>query len=329
LSDAEEGLGRVVNVAFSTLVAADVDEVNVALPGVELGFSRTDRGLGNTNFRSWHHSGVSIHHATLGFSMIGQGVISNSTLAMVTPLRVAAIPTRWEGEEAREGEYNIYGPGADHYAVDSAGCELSIVCADIRALEATAETLGRDLADWDGRRVRRQGPPKAIFSAGFTELDDGGDGAQVLRQIVNALSATSGDNRSRRGIRSTEIVDRVNDYLEASGAWFPSIVDMCKAAAVSERRLRLAFIDCYDMPPSRYLRSRALSSAHQILRQPSPEWDSVSTIALAHGFRHLSNFALYYRQTYGSTPSETFRSEAPIAGYGCSATAPGPSRHRS
>jgi AraC-like DNA-binding protein len=313
LSVAEEGLVR-VNVESLTLVAADVDGVNVALPGIELDFSRTDRGVGNTNFRSWHHSGVSIHHATVGFSMVGQGVISNSTLAMVTPLRAAAIPTRWEGEEAHEGEYNIYGPGAGHYAVDSAGSELSIVCADIRALEATAETLGRELPDLDGRRVTRQGPPKAIFSAVFTELDDGGDGAQVLRQIVNAVSATSRDNSSRRGIRSTEIVGRVNDHLEASGAWFPPIVDLCIASAVSERRLRSAFIDCYDMPPSRYLRSRALSSAHQILRQRSPEWDSVSAIALAHGFRHLSNFALYYRQTYGSAPSETYRAKAPIVG---------------
>ena len=297
-----------MNVESLTLVAADVDGVNVALPGVELDFSRTDRGVGNTNFRSWHHSGVSIHHATVGFSMVGQGVISNSTLAMVTPLRAAAIPTRWEGEEAHEGEYNIYGPGVGHYAVNSAGSELSIVCADIRALEATAEALGRELVDLDGRRVTRQGPPNAIFSAVFTELDDGGDGAQVLRQIVNAVSATSRANTSRRGIRSTEIVGRVNDHLEASGAWLPPIVDLCIAAGASERRLRSAFIDCYDMPPSHYLRSRALSAVNKSLRRPSSEWGSVTSIAHAHGFRHLSDFARYYRRVYGVLPSETLRS---------------------
>ena len=76
--------------SFLTTVAVDVDEVNVAMPGLELGFSRIDRGMGNTNFRSWIHSDVSIHHATVGFSMVGQGVIGNSTLAMVTPLRVTA-----------------------------------------------------------------------------------------------------------------------------------------------------------------------------------------------------------------------------------------------
>ena len=300
--------------APSTHVAVDVDEVNVALPGVDLGFSRIDRGVGNTDFRSWIHSGVSIHHATVGFSMVGQGVIGNATLAMVTPLRVAATPTRWEGDDAVEGEFNIYGPGADHYAANSHGWELSILCADIRALEATAETLGRELGDWSGRRIRRQGPPIAMLDAGFTELDSGGDGPEVLRQVVDALSATSGYEGSQRGVASTEIVGRVNDHLEASASWFPPVVDLCNAAGVSERRLRSAFIDCYDMPPSRYLRSRALSSAHQILRQRSPERDSVSTIALAHGFRHLSNFALYYRQTYGSAPSETFRAKAPIVG---------------
>jgi AraC-like DNA-binding protein len=296
------------NAASSTHVAVDVDEVNIALPGIDLGFARTDRGIRNTNFRSWIHSGVSIHHATVGFSMIGHGVIGNSTLAMVTPLRVGATPTRWEGDEAEEGEFNIYGPGADHYALDAADWELSILVADFRALEATAETLGRELGDWDGRRIRQHGPPKIMIDAGFAELDSGGDGPEVLRQVVDALSVTPGYDSSRRGIPSTEIVGRVNEYLAASGSWLPPIVDLCNAAAVSERRLRSAFIDCYDMPPSRYLRSRALSAVHRILRSPPSEWGSVAPIAYAHGFRHLSDFARYYRQVYGATPSETLRS---------------------
>jgi AraC-like DNA-binding protein len=294
--------------AAVTHTAVDVDEVSVAVPGIELAFSRIDSGMGNTYFRSWTHSGVSIHHATVGFSMIGRGVIDNSTLVMVTPLRVAATPTRWEGDEAVEGEFNIYGPGADHYAAVSAGLELSILCADIPALEATAETLGRELGDWDGRRIRQQGPPKAMLGAGSTELDSGGDGPEVLSQVVDALSAVSGYDSPGRGIPSTEIVGRVNDHLEASGSWFPPIVGLSNAVGVSERRLRSAFIDCYDVPPSHYLRSRALSAVHRILRRSSPEWDSVTAIADAHGFRHLGNFACYFRQIYGVTPSEMLRS---------------------
>jgi AraC-like DNA-binding protein len=294
--------------APSKHVAVDVDEVNVALPGVELGFSRIDRGVGNTDFRSWIHSGVSIHHATVGFSMVGQGVIGNSTVALVTPLRVAAALTQWEGDEAVEGEFNIYGPGADHHAVDSHGWELSILCADIRALEATAETLGRELGDWSGRRIRQQGPPRAMLGVEFTELDSGGDEAEVLRQVVDALSVTSGYDSSGRAIPSTEIVGRVNDHLEASGLWFPPMVNLCNATGVSERRLRSAFIDCYDMPPSHYLRSRALSAVHTMLRGSSPGRDSVTSIAYAHGFRHLGDFARYYRQAYGAAPSEALRS---------------------
>ena len=311
--------------APSKHVAVDVDEVNVALPGVDLGFSRIDRGVGNTNFRSWIHSDVSIHHATVGFSMVGQGVIGNSTLAIVTPLRVTATPTLWEGDKAVEGEFNIYGPGSDHYALDAAGWELSILCADIRALEATAETLGRELGDTDGMRIRRHGPPEAMLRAGFAELDDGGDGSEVLRQVVDALSVASGYEGSQRGVPSTEIVGRVNDHLAASASWFPPIVDLCNGASVSERRLRSAFIDCYDMPPSHYLRRRALSAVHQILRKSSPERDSVTSIAYAHGFRHLGNFALYYRQAYGATPTETYRSNGnggPIRGWARHRAAP-------
>jgi AraC-like DNA-binding protein len=147
-----------------------------------------------------------------------------------------------------------------------------------------------------------------MIDAGFAELDSGGDGPEVLRQVVDALSVTSGYDSSRRGIPSTEIVGRVNEYLAASGSWLPPIVDLCNATAVSERRLRSAFVDCYDMPPSHYLRSRALSAVHQILRSPSSELGSVASTADAHGFRHLSDFARYYRQVYGVTPSETLRS---------------------
>jgi AraC family ethanolamine operon transcriptional activator len=119
---------------------------------------------------------------------------------------------------------------------------------------------------------------------------------------------TSGYDSSPSGVLSTEIVGRVNEYLAASGSWFPSMADLCNATAVSERRLRSAFIDCYDIPPSHYLRNRALSAVHESLRRPSSEWGSVTSIAYAHGFRHLSDFARYYRQVYGALPSETLRS---------------------
>jgi AraC-like DNA-binding protein len=147
-----------------------------------------------------------------------------------------------------------------------------------------------------------------MLRAGVAELDYGGDGPEVLRQVVDALSVASGYEGSQHGVPSTEIVGRVNDHLAASASWFPPVVDLCSAAGVSERRLRSAFIDCFDMPPTHYLRNRALSAVHQILQQPSPKWDSVTSIAHAHGFRHLSNFARYYRRTYGVTPVETFRS---------------------
>ena len=147
-----------------------------------------------------------------------------------------------------------------------------------------------------------------MLHAGFTELDSDGEGPEVLRQVVNALSVTSRNVGWRRGIPSTEIVGRVNDYLEASGSWFPPIVDLCNAAAVSERRLRSAFTECYDLPPSHYLRNRALAAADRSLREQSPAWTTVSSVACAHGFRHLSDFARYYRRVYGARPSETLRS---------------------
>ena len=58
---------------------------------------------------------------------------------------------------------------------------------------------------WEAGQATRSAQ-SSMLSAGFTELDDGGDGAQVLRQIVNALV---GDVRRQQiATRHTQHRDR-------------------------------------------------------------------------------------------------------------------------
>ena len=88
----------------------------------------------------------------------------------------------------------------------------------------------------------------------------------------------------------------------------PSVSELCLAAQVSERRLRQAFVDEFDLSPSRFFRHWALTLARQRLRSADGARHTVTEVAVDLGFNHLGRFAAYYRQLYGEAPSTTLES---------------------
>jgi AraC family ethanolamine operon transcriptional activator len=77
---------------------------------------------------------------------------------------------------------------------------------------------------------------------------------------------------------------------------------MCLAAHVSERRLRSAFYNTFDMPPSEFFRARMLSRARARLHAGE---QGVTRVALDLGFNHLGRFARQYADLYDERPSDT------------------------
>ena len=77
---------------------------------------------------------------------------------------------------------------------------------------------------------------------------------------------------------------------------------------VSERRLRKAFTDEYDLPPGRFFRIWVLTEALRRLADPDPTYRSVADIASGLGFLHLGRFAGSYKRLYGTTTSAARRS---------------------
>ena len=149
-----------------------------------------------------------------------------------------------------------------------------------------------------------------------SELDPGGDARALLSSVALALSSSSFDVGSRRALTSKEIVGRSFEYLDATGSWFPPIADLCRAVWVSERRLRQAFVDCFDRSPSQVLRIRALDAVRQTLLDATFPNTMVTSVATDHGFRHLGDFTRYYRGSFGETPSQTLRTAAWTNGNG-------------
>jgi transcriptional regulator GlxA family with amidase domain len=64
--------------------------------------------------------------------------------------------------------------------------------------------------------------------------------------------------------------------------------------------------------PASYMHNVRLERAHEELLMVQPgDGVTVGDVALRWGFQHAGRFAVYYRQRFGESPSETLRSSQP------------------
>ncbi len=96
------------------------------------------------------------------------------------------------------------------------------------------------------------------------------------------------------------------EYMRAHIADPVTITDLAAAAGVSVRSLHDGFRRFRDTTPLEALRDLRLDRARTALTQAGPA-DSVTSVALAWGFAHLSRFALSYSERFGEKPSDTLR----------------------
>lgn len=104
-------------------------------------------------------------------------------------------------------------------------------------------------------------------------------------------------------------VRKAVELIEAH-AHEPLVVeDIAEAVGVSVRALQSGFRRHMGSSPMAYLRDVRFDLVHKDLIAADPsEGVSVTQLALARGFTHLSRFAQAYRERYGVSPSDTLRS---------------------
>jgi len=97
-------------------------------------------------------------------------------------------------------------------------------------------------------------------------------------------------------------VDRLQAYIAAHLGAPVSLSDLADATGLGLRSLH-ALCRRHQLPPPMTLLRQARLDA--VRRQLLRGGQSVSTVALAHGFDHLGRFAAQYRQRFGELPSNT------------------------
>ena len=101
------------------------------------------------------------------------------------------------------------------------------------------------------------------------------------------------------------IVLRAEEYLRAQMDRPIYTEELCDALAASASSLAEAFRAVFGVSPHRFLKLRRMSMVRAALRSYEGPMPLVKSVALAHGFWHLGQFAHDYRKTFGEMPSET------------------------
>ena len=128
----------------------------------------------------------------------------------------------------------------------------------------------------------------------------------LLDLCIEAVArAERGSVPSRVTREALRLLDAAEAFLRANLSRPIYTDELCKALAVSPRKLHHAFNAACGMSPHAYLKRRRLMLVHQALKADSPEALLVKSVALEHGFWHLGNFAHDYKEQFGQSPSDT------------------------
>lgn len=98
---------------------------------------------------------------------------------------------------------------------------------------------------------------------------------------------------------------RAEEYIAANLGQPIALTELAEQAGVSVRSLQSAFRQFRGITPTTYIRNRRLDLVRRQLLAAGTQSSSITDIALAQGFTHLSKFAEYYKARFGETPSKT------------------------
>jgi AraC-like DNA-binding protein len=160
---------------------------------------------------------------------------------------------------------------------------------------------GKRLVDAAARRPDRFAETAQERNAARNELLES---LLATLRVADELRSTRSD-RTRK--TQSHIVRIAEDYAMSQYGDRLYVTDLCKVAAVSERKLEYAFKEVMGLTPVAYLTRLRLHRVRQALLAARPGSTTVSAEALNWGFWHLGEFSRAYRDCFGELPSVTLR----------------------
>jgi len=295
--------------------AYEAEDFATAIPGLDVEYVRTDGG--NTPCRMTvaesDHAALSI--GSMGFSATSRSEIP-SDVGVFALITSAPFGGRYCGVDVSAGQLFFYAPATSFVGIETVGLEASFLTLPTMSLDRITEGLHDTVMP---RSVNPLAPGHALelltsllMSAGAQPRQtlDSRRGEHLLEAAagvlaVDATSATSARSAVRRRLGSRTIVRSSIDYVETTQTTLPTMGELCRAAGTSESRLRQAFIDVLEMPPTKYFQHRMLSRLRQELLLADPAESSVTRIAGSLGITELGRTAGRYKKVFGELPKTT------------------------
>jgi AraC-like DNA-binding protein len=309
------------NAVVTRTLTDEAETYNSSVAGVDIHAVRAGQGNGPTDVLAVTGERFAFTAGKVGFPMLSWTTIPDDMIVLGF---TRAVPSgcRWCEIDLEPGAILAYGPGAEHTARNLPGLDFMFAITSSERLDEYADSLGIRI-DAPGQGEVHQlartadtslvGPGFAAFAdaAASGEYPSPPVADNVLLAMTHALGEQDRVQRigCGRRIDSRDVVHRCLDYATGVDR-IPSISELCLAAHVSERRLRKAFTDEFDLPPSQYFRAWALNEAHRRLAHDRRGRTTVTEVAHLLGFDHLGRFAGHYNQMFGECPSSTLQAHS-------------------
>ena len=127
---------------------------------------------------------------------------------------------------------------------------------------------------------------------------------QVMRALMTTLASRSGSPAAPRHGREqlpSHTLRRLRDFVESRLADDLDVTMLAEVAQLSPAHFARAFAATVGMTPFRYVMSRRLARARDLLERGKR---SILDIALEAGFKTPSHFTARFRQEFGLTPRQ-------------------------
>ncbi len=134
----------------------------------------------------------------------------------------------------------------------------------------------------------------------------------LLTAVIDCLAGEQGVSAPLRGTsRSTAVIRRLYELLDASDGLPLNLIDVCAQLGVPRRTLHNACADHIGLSPRRFLWLRRMHLSRQALLRADPAQTTVTQIATDVGFWELGRFSVNYKRLYGESPSVTLARAGP------------------
>ena len=133
---------------------------------------------------------------------------------------------------------------------------------------------------------------------------------ELIEMLMEAISSADHHPLTRTDKTRQDyshVVRLAEDYVLTQTDDPLHVTDLCRAVAVSERKLQYAFEEVMGMSPVAYLKRLRLHRVRQALRVATHGTTTVSVEALEWGFWHFGDFSHSYKTCFGELPSDTLR----------------------